>query len=100
MVPSSKWIRTSRLSPEYLNRFICLNVDCGSNPHGTTKISNTSRFKKNLIVWFIYILVVYILLIPLKIWIIGISISILIGLLFGLLNDIILQLRKLNGEKF
>lgn len=33
-------------------------------------------------------------------WITGISISILIGFLFGLLNDIITQLRKLNGEKF
>jgi hypothetical protein len=39
-------------------------------------------------------------LIPLKIWLIAIPISIIIGFFFGLLNTIIIQLRKLNGEKF
>lgn len=59
-----------------------------------------TKLRHNLKVWLIYILFCYIILIPFKMWITGISISILIGFLFGLLNDIITQLRKLNGEKF
>lgn len=60
----------------------------------------TNRLKHNLKTWMIYSIICYIILIPFKIWITGISISLLIGFLFGLLNDIIIQLRKLNGEKF
>lgn len=60
----------------------------------------TNRLKHNLKTWIMYSLICYIILIPFKIWITGISISILIGFFFGLLNDIITQLRKLNGEKF
>jgi len=60
----------------------------------------TNRLKHNLKSWITYSIICYIILIPFKIWIIGISISLLIGFLFGLLNDIIIQLRKLNGEKF
>lgn len=60
----------------------------------------TNRLKQNLKVWVVYSLTCYIILIPFKIWLIGISISILIGFFFGLLHDIIIQLRKLNGEKF
>lgn len=40
------------------------------------------------------------LLIPFEMWIGAISISLLLGFFFGFLNDIIIQLRKLNGEKF
>jgi len=47
-----------------------------------------------------YSLITYIILIPFQIWIIGISVAILLGFFFGLLNDIVTQLRKLNGEKF
>ena len=58
------------------------------------------RLKHNLIVWVLYVVLIYIILLPLKLWVIGISISIIIGFFFGLLNDILTQLRKLNGEKF
>lgn len=60
----------------------------------------TNRLKNNLIGLAVYSLICYIILLPLKMWITGISISILIGVLFGFLNEIITQLRKLNGEKF
>lgn len=60
----------------------------------------TNRLKHNLKSWIIYSIICYIILIPFKIWITGISVSLLIGFLFGLLNNIIIQLRKLNGEKF
>lgn len=60
----------------------------------------TKRLKHNITVWLIYSLICYIVLIPFQIWITGISISLLIGFFFGLLNDIITQLRKLNGEGF
>lgn len=53
----------------------------------------------NLLSWLVYSILIYILLIPLKTWIIAISISLIIGFLFGLLNDILTQLRILNGEK-
>ncbi|MFW6233720.1 MAG: hypothetical protein ACOC3Z_03600 [Nanoarchaeota archaeon] len=43
---------------------------------------------------------VYLLLIPFKIWVTGISISLILGILFGILNGILTQLRMLNGEKF
>lgn len=49
---------------------------------------------------FTYAIMCYIVLIPFKMWITGISISILFGFISGMLNDIITQLRKLNGEKF
>lgn len=60
----------------------------------------TKRLKHNLKTWFMYSVLCYIVLIPFKMWVLGISISILVGFFFGLLNDIITQLRKLNGEKF
>jgi hypothetical protein len=60
----------------------------------------TKRLIRNLKSWLSYSVICYILLIPFQIWITSISISLLIGFLFGLLNDIIIQLRKLNGEKF
>jgi hypothetical protein len=47
-----------------------------------------------------YSIVAYVLLLPLKLWIAGIGISILIGWLGGILNDILTQLRRMNGEKF
>lgn len=60
----------------------------------------TKRLKHNLYGWLIYSVICYIILLPFQIWITGISISILIGFFFNMLNDIITQLRKLNGEKF
>jgi hypothetical protein len=60
----------------------------------------TKRVKHNLFTWLFYSMIVYICLIPLKLWIVSIGISILIGFLFGILNDILTQLRKFNGEKF
>lgn len=60
----------------------------------------TNRLKHNLIVWIIYAILIYIILIPCQIWIIGISISIILGFFFQILNDILTQVRKLNGEKF
>jgi len=59
----------------------------------------TNKLKHNLKTWIMYSLICYIILIPFKMWITGISISILIGLFAGFLNEIITQLRKLNGEK-
>ena len=55
------------------------------------------RLTHNLLVWLIYSILIYIILISFENWI---SISLLVGFLFGLLNDILTQLRKLNGEKF
>jgi len=60
----------------------------------------SNRLKHNLLGWLFYTIGVYIIIIPFKLWLIGISISILIGFFFNILNDIITQLRKLNGEKF
>ena len=59
-----------------------------------------NRLKHNLSTFLIYSVIIYVILLPFQMWFIGISLSILIGFFFGLLNDIITQLRKLNGEKF
>lgn len=58
------------------------------------------RFMFNLTTFIVYSIMMYIVLIPFKMWITGISISLILGFLFGMLNDIIIQLRKMNGEKF
>lgn len=58
-----------------------------------------NEMNRNLKSLIIYSLICYIILIPFKLWIISISISILVGILFGLLNEIITQLRKLNDDK-
>jgi len=60
----------------------------------------SKRLKHNLLTTLIYSVMVYLIIIPLELWIIGISISIILGFLFGMLNDILTQLRKLNDEKF
>ena len=60
----------------------------------------TNRLKHNLTTWGIYTVIIYIVLIPCHIWVASISISILLGFLFGMLNDIVTELRKINGEKF
>jgi hypothetical protein len=59
-----------------------------------------NRLKHNLITLSIYSVFVYLLLTPFKMFWEMIPVSILIGFFFGMLNDIIIQLRKLNGEKF
>ncbi len=59
-----------------------------------------NRLKHNLKVWIVYTIACYIILIPCQIWVIGISISIILGFFAGQLNDINTQLRKLNGERF
>ena len=48
----------------------------------------------------IYDVIIYIIIIPFKMWILGISFSLLFGILLEFLNKIITELRKLNGEKF
>lgn len=58
------------------------------------------RIKHNLLGWLIYSLGCYIIIMPFQMWILGIPISILFGFITNMLNDIITQLRKLNGEKF
>jgi hypothetical protein len=58
------------------------------------------KLKHNLTGIIVYTVIIYVLLIPFKMWVIGISISLIIGLLFGFLDNIITELRKLNGEKF
>lgn len=60
----------------------------------------TKRLKHNLSTWLMYAVVIYIVLIPFQIWFTGISVSLLLGFFFGVLNDILTQLRMLNGEKF
>ena len=60
----------------------------------------TNRLKHNLTSWGIYTTIVYIVLIPCQLWVVSISISIILGFLFGMLNDIVTELRKINGEKF
>lgn len=60
----------------------------------------TNRLKHNIFGIITYSVIIYIILLPLKMWISAIPISILIGFLFGFLNEIITQLRKLNGEEF
>ena len=54
--------------------------------------------KEDYIKFLIYFCITYICLIPTQKWIINIGISILIGALFGALNEIILQLKKLNKK--
>ena len=60
----------------------------------------TKILKHNLQTWAIYSIISYIILIPFQLWINSISISLIIGFFAGMLNDILKQLRKLNGEKF
>lgn len=60
----------------------------------------THRLKHNLFVWVIYTVMFYIALIPLQIWVPAIGIALILGWFGGMMNDILLQLRKLNGEKF
>ena len=60
----------------------------------------TKRLKRNLFIWLLYSVRCYLILLPLQIWIPAISYSIIIGFFFGCLNEIITQLRKLNGETF
>ena len=55
--------------------------------------------KRRLVTLMIYGIVCYLLLIPFKIWICAIPIALFIAYLFSLLNEILSQLRKLNGEK-
>ena len=54
--------------------------------------------KEDYIKFLIYFCISYVCLIPTQNWIINIGISILIGALFGALNEIILQLKKLNKK--
>jgi len=42
----------------------------------------------------------YIALIPLQLWIPSIGIALILGWFGGILNDILVQLRRMNGEKF
>lgn len=58
------------------------------------------RLKHFLKTYVLYSVSVYILLIPFQMWVECIGLSLLIGFLFSLGNEIITQLRKLNGEKF
>ena len=59
------------------------------------------RLKFNLLTIGIYAIIVAVLFIPWHFEILKtINLSILLGFFFGFLNDIIIQLRKLNGEKF
>ena len=60
----------------------------------------TNRLKHNLKTWLVYSFVAFILLkivVPIGWSIVG---SIMIGFTWGMMNDILTQLRKLNGEKF
>jgi len=59
-----------------------------------------NRLKHNLTTWALYSIMSYIILLPCGIFVVGISFAILLGFLFGCLNEIIRELRKLNGEKF
>ena len=59
-----------------------------------------NRTKHNLQGWALYSVMSYIILIPCQIWIPAISISLLAGFLFGSIDAVITELRKLNGEKF
>lgn len=58
------------------------------------------RLKHNLTTWTIYSIISYVVLLPCGLFVAGISIAIFLGFFFGILNDILTQLRKLNGEKF
>jgi len=60
----------------------------------------TNRLKHNLWVILIYTIIIYVIISPFGLWLTGIPISFLIAFFFNMLNDIIMQLRKLNGEKF
>lgn len=61
----------------------------------------TKRTKHNLTVWGVYSLGGLVIVSPFDFtWKQTICISLGLGFTWGLLNDIILQLRKLNGEKF
>ena len=60
----------------------------------------TKKLKHNSITALIYSFFSCLLLLIAFEVIVAIPVGILIGFFFGLLNDIITQLRKLNGEKF
>lgn len=51
---------------------------------------------KKWIKWLVYSAIVYVILIPLKMWVIGISIALLIGFLFGILNGILDELKQIK----
>ena len=59
-----------------------------------------NRLNHNLFSWLFYSIMIYVLLLPLQLWVVNISVSIILGFFAGMLNDILTQLRKLNGEKF
>lgn len=59
----------------------------------------TDRLKHNLISFGIYTIGVFFVLTPCKLGWSAVSISIILGFLFGILNEIVTQLRKFNGEK-
>jgi len=54
------------------------------------------RLKFNLQAWVIYTVFCYIVLLPLKLYVPMISVSIIIGFYLGMLNTIIRELRILN----
>lgn len=60
----------------------------------------TKRLKFNLKTWLFYTIMFYIIILPYQNYITGISVSLILGFFAGIFNDIIIQLRKLNGEKF
>lgn len=60
----------------------------------------SNRLKHNLKCIILYATITYIILLPFKLYVLSICISLLLGFFFGFLNDIITQLRKLNGEVF
>lgn len=59
----------------------------------------TDKLKHNLVTFGIYTIGVFVVLTPCKLGWSAVSISIILGFLFGILNEIVTQLRKLNGEK-
>jgi len=53
------------------------------------------KLKKNLFSWLIYTILMCLILSPF-----GFRVCLALGLFFSFLNEILTQLRKLNGEKF
>ncbi len=65
----------------------------------------SKRLKRNISTILIYAVTSYVLILPLsifswKFFIANIGISLILGFCLGFINEILTELRKLNGEKF
>ena len=84
-----------------MDRVILMRFKKLPNVSGFTNNNMKKRTTHNLLSWLIYSVMTLFILIPFDFsFLQGVSLSLLIGLLFACLNTIITELRVLNGEEF